>query len=289
MHMITPAEVIGRIESYFEGGLINYLTPQETAAAAKAVKATKVNSFDEPVKPQVGVQAAPAKTALVQQASGVHLQMLDISYDVHNAYAARHGLSFCCVRGPVQADRHPFWDKVRLIQMMLATGFELVVWLDADTLIVRPDVDMRTALRSGGPIGMCRNPLPYGDQPWHYNAGVIVARNTGTSRWFFDEVWRAGHVNHHPWQEQARMNELIRQHPHLVQQLEDKWNCTKGVNTARNPIIRAWHGQGANAVKLMTAALASYRRKSGQSRLSPALESGEQRARRSVQQATYPG
>jgi len=289
MHMITAAEVIRRIESYFEGGLTNYLTPQQTGAAAKGVEATKANSFEEPVKPLVRVEPASAKTALVQQASGGHLQMLDISNDLHNAYAARHGLSFCCVRGPVQADRHPFWDKVRLIQMMFATGFELVVWLDADTLIVEPDVDVRTALRTGGPIGMCRNPLPWGDQPWHYNAGVIVVRNTGTARWFFDEVWRAGHVNHHPWQEQARMNELTRQYPHLVQQLEDKWNCTKGVNTVRDPIIRAWHGQGANAVKLMTAALAAYRRKSGRSRSNPTRESGEQRARRSLQQATHPG
>jgi hypothetical protein len=108
---------------------------------------------------------------------------------------------------------------------------------------------------------MCRNPLPFGDQPWHYNAGVIVVRNTGAARWFFDEVWKAQRVEH-PWQEQAKMNILSQQHPNLVQTLPNEWNSTRGVNPAPSPIIRAWHGQGAKALKAMRAALAAYARKS---------------------------
>jgi hypothetical protein len=188
---------------------------------------------------------------------------------MHNSYAAQHALTFCCIRGVVQTDRHPFWDKIRLIQMMLAAGYELVVWLDADTLVVRPEVDVRTALQDGAPIGMCRNDLPWQDLPWHYNAGVIFVRNTGSARWFFDEVWKAGYVDHRAWQEQAKINELARKHTDLVQQLDDKWNCTKGVNSVRDPIIRAWHGQGANAVKLMAAAVAAYKRKSKRLVLQP--------------------
>jgi hypothetical protein len=187
--------------------------------------------------------------------------MLDLSQRLHNDYAERHGLTYCCFRGPVQLERHPFWDKIRLIQMTLAAGFDFVVWLDADTLIVRPDVDVRSALGGEAPIAMCRNPLPWRDQPWHYNAGVIMVRNTGAARWFFDEVWRAGHVDHHPWQEQARINELTRKHENLVQRLDDQWNCTRGVNPTSDPVILAWHGQGAGAIKSMRAALASHKRK----------------------------
>ena len=274
MHMITPHEVIRRIESYFDGGLLSYLTSQQAEVAAKGVAATQSNSFNGEPAPSIRSPAAPLKTALIQQATGVCLEMLSLSDDLHKAYAERHGITFCSFRGPIQGERHPFWNKIRLIQMMLAAGFEFVVWMDADTLIVRPEIDVRSALRDGAPIAMCRNPLPWRDQPWHYNAGVIMIRNTGAARWFFDEVWRAGHVDHHPWQEQARINELTRKHENLVQRLEDKWNCTKGVNSTRNPVILAWHGQGPRAVKLMTVALAAYRRKSAPLRSGAACNSG---------------
>lgn len=45
MHMITPAEVIGRIEYYFKGGQLNYLTPPQRGAAARAVRATAASTF----------------------------------------------------------------------------------------------------------------------------------------------------------------------------------------------------------------------------------------------------
>jgi ADP-heptose:LPS heptosyltransferase len=274
MHMITAPEVIKRIESYFDGGLLNYLTTEQAEAAARGVAATQSNLFNGEPTPLVRSPSVPVKTALVQQATGVCLEMLNLSHDLYNAYAARHGLTYCCVRGPVQSQRHPFWNKIRLIQMMLAAGFEFVVWLDADTLVVRPEVDIRSALRDGAPIAMCRNPLPWRDQPWHYNAGVIMVRNTGAARWFFDEVWRAGHVENHAWQEQARINELTQKHENLVQRLDDKWNCTKGVNPTHDPVILAWHGQGPKAVKLMAAALAACKRKSARHCSALARQSG---------------
>jgi hypothetical protein len=264
MHMITPAEVIRRIESYFDGGVLNYLTVPEAEAAAKGVAATQSNSFDSQPAPKPAQVSSLPRTILLQQATGAYQQMLSLSHDLHNAYATRHNLTFCSVRGSVQSRRPPVWDKIRLIQLMLATGVEFVVWLDADTLIMKPEIDVRSALRNGAPIAMCRNPIPWGDQSWHYNAGVILVRNTGAARWFFDEVWKAERVDH-PWQEQARMNELSERNPNLVQTLDNKWNCTKGVNPTRDPIIRAWHGQGTGAIKLMRAALAAYKRKSAKS------------------------
>ncbi len=45
MHLIKPAEVIRRIECYFKGGQLSYLTSGHRAAASRAVKATLANSF----------------------------------------------------------------------------------------------------------------------------------------------------------------------------------------------------------------------------------------------------
>jgi ADP-heptose:LPS heptosyltransferase len=47
MDMISAAEVIQRIESYFVGGVVNYLKPRQVKAAHQGVKATRANAFDE--------------------------------------------------------------------------------------------------------------------------------------------------------------------------------------------------------------------------------------------------
>ncbi len=45
MAMISPEEVIRRIELYFEGGALAYLTPEQAAAARVGIEKTRHNSF----------------------------------------------------------------------------------------------------------------------------------------------------------------------------------------------------------------------------------------------------
>lgn len=47
MDLITPADVIRRIEGYFSAGTIPYLSPRQQPAAAKAVAALSTNEFDD--------------------------------------------------------------------------------------------------------------------------------------------------------------------------------------------------------------------------------------------------
>jgi hypothetical protein len=47
LDMITPAEVGRRIETYFRGGVIDYLRPQELKVAGRAVCATARNEYDK--------------------------------------------------------------------------------------------------------------------------------------------------------------------------------------------------------------------------------------------------
>jgi len=158
------------------------------------------------------------------------------------------------VRGNLQLERAPHWDKIILINRALTMGFELVIWLDADTLIVRPEEDWRAALPDGPPIGMCKHPTPFGNQPWHYNSGVMFIRNTDMSREFFKSVWKTGPVNH-PWQEQIGINELSQQIPGSVQTLHDRWNSTVELTPTPDPVILAWHGWGLGCLAPMQAAL----------------------------------
>src|SRR5262249_9727637 len=147
-------------------------------------------------------------TVLIQQATGRHVQLLDLSASRHSAYARKHGLTFWSVRGDLQFERTPHWNKIVLIRQALQLGFEMAVWLDADTLIVDPSQDVRWGLPDGPPIGLCRHPTPWNGQPWHWNSGVILVRNTELARSFFDQVWAAGPVEHW-WQEQVAIMDTM--------------------------------------------------------------------------------
>ncbi len=46
MKMISTAEVIRRIELYFQGGMAQYLTPRQAKAAQRGVRATRANAYD---------------------------------------------------------------------------------------------------------------------------------------------------------------------------------------------------------------------------------------------------
>ena len=197
------------------------------------------------------------KTILLQQANGLYTKLLDITEARHQAYAANFDITYCAVRGSLQFQRSPLWNKIPLIRQALALKFDLVVWLDADTLIRRTDVDLRLALGEGSPIGMCRHPTPWDDQDWHFNSGVIFIRHTKLTRKFFDRVWKAGPVNH-PWHEQVRINQMSRVYPRAVQTIDNKWNCASHVNPCPDPVIQAWHGRGTAALPLMRAALAEH-------------------------------
>lgn len=195
------------------------------------------------------------KTILIQQASGTYTKFLDLTEKRHQAYAAKFDITYFAVRGNVQFERAPHWNKISLIRQTLALKFDLLIWLDADTLIRGVDTDLRLALGKGPPIGMCRHATSWENQDWHFNSGVIFIRNTALSRSFFNHVWKAGPVDH-PWHEQVRINELSRIYPRAVQTISDTWNSASHVNPCPNPVIEAWHGRGISALSLMQAALA---------------------------------
>lgn len=190
-----------------------------------------------------------SSAVLIQQASGDARMMLELSADRHAAYCDKHRLTYWPVLGDVQFSRAPHWNKIALVRHALALGFETVVWLDADTLIVRDDEDIRSALNGGGPLALARHPTPgINGTPTHWNSGVMVMRNTARTREFFDAVWQAGPHGEHHWHEQARMLLLLPKFPDLVQQLDDRWNSTDCLTDVPNPVIKAWHGAGRGAI-----------------------------------------
>lgn len=187
---------------------------------------------------------------LIQQASGDHGLMLELTAGRHAGYCARHGITYWPVLGGVQHSRTPHWNKIVLIQHALKMGFATIAWLDADTLIVRDGEDFRTALDpAAGPLALARHPAHAASgSPEHWNSGVIILRNTPQTREFFQAVWDAGPLGEHCWHEQARIMDLLPRFPGLVQRLDDRWNSTETVTEVPDPIIKAWHGAGLSAL-----------------------------------------
>lgn len=190
------------------------------------------------------------RTVLIQHGTGEYAELLRLTHPIHSAYAERHGISFWAMQGDMPIERSPHWNKILLIQMALSSGFELVVWLDADTLIVRPEQDIRQAAPETGTIAMCEHPGEWRGHPSHFNSGVIVARNRPQAVTFFEKVWAAGPIRH-GWQEQVRILECAAEMPELVCRIDDRWNSCEEKNPCENPVIKAWHGRGTRTLELM--------------------------------------
>jgi len=224
------------------------------------------------------------RKVLIQQACGPYVEMLRITSADHCRYAEAHGFAFLNVLGDAKFERGPYWNKIRLILLAFEMGFDFMAWLDADTLIVEPEITLTEGLPDGPPIGMCRHPMPWGQQPWHYNAGVLLIRNEELSRRFFEKVWTAGPVNH-PWQDQVRILEENDKTPGAVQAIGARWNCTAGSNPCSNPVVLAWHGHGKAALPRLEGALRQLRRRDAERVRS--LSHGEIRMRQEVAGKDY--
>jgi hypothetical protein len=197
-----------------------------------------------------------SSTVVLQVASGRHIELLDISHDLHNRYCARHNYEFLSTRGripsPYPQARKPNWDKVVAILDAIRSGYTNIIWLDADTLVTG-DAPAVSAVRPGK-IGMCpcHNTGWYGMfNGWHYNSGAMYigvdAGSKSLIEHFFQEVFDHGpgqHPNGHEWQDQAGILDLCQQEPYtnLITPVDYRWNSIPGITDSPAPVVRAWHG-----------------------------------------------
>lgn len=94
---------------------------------------------------------------LLQQASGVHTHLLNLTIRDHSAYCQRHNFDYLPMFGDVlhgpDAKRHAFWAKCAMLRRAAEQGYQYIVWLDSDTWIEDGDIDLRTACPEDG-LGM---------------------------------------------------------------------------------------------------------------------------------------
>lgn len=202
---------------------------------------------------------AGLKTLLVQFAAGTHRPLLELTEAHHRTTCGQHGIDYR-VEWAARPGKHPYWTKVDLLQEGLKAGYDLVVYLDADTLWAQPKVDLRSALRHGD-LGCCQNdPRRYGftQDAWHINAGAVWVRNTPVGRRLLRD-WAATPDEEHFWHDQFSLNQMLTRTGYQgFELLRDTWNSGPA-NPTSDPVVRAWHGAGDvdQRLTLMRAALDS--------------------------------
>lgn len=140
--------------------------------------------------------------ALCSIGSGPHEALLEISRPTFAAYAERHGYELIT---STESDpgRPPAWAKVPMVREALGS-YDLVLWIDADAVIVDGSRDIADALEPDRFLGLVR----HGERQVP-NTGVMVWRAGERAVDLLDRAWSATRFVHHPWWENAALLDAL--------------------------------------------------------------------------------
>jgi hypothetical protein len=136
--------------------------------------------------------------------------LLELSARTFRAYARRHGYRLELYDLHDDRDRSSAavraakWRKVALLRSALDRA-EVVLWLDADTVVRRFDRDVADELPRSSFQGLALEHFP---DRWNPNTGVWVLRGGPAARAFLDEVGQTGQLPH-SWADQATVCQLL--------------------------------------------------------------------------------
>jgi hypothetical protein len=138
-------------------------------------------------------------------AHGPHLALLDVTGPAMTRYGARHGYEVIEVRHRLDATRPASWDKIVLLRE-LVRRFDLVLWVDADALLLDRAPDIEPELAPHRFLHMVEHRVDGARVP---NAGVIAMRGGRLSARFLDRVWAQRRYVNDKWWENAAILHLL--------------------------------------------------------------------------------
>jgi hypothetical protein len=192
----------------------------------------------------------PGRRVLIQYGFGPeHESLLALTREIHARYCRRHRIDYRVDTAPPAGGRAPHWRKVELLIAAMEQGYDRIAWVDADCVIVDPSVDLFAA--SGFGIAVCE----CFDSPTiarHLNTGVLLAARSDATLGFL-QAWNATPQSG-IWQDQSAFIALMAARPHrdLLTILPNRFNCVADHMEAREPIIRAFHGDPQRVSKMAT-------------------------------------
>jgi hypothetical protein len=187
------------------------------------------------------------------------------------AFAATHGYEQRFIHGD-NWKRPRGWLKIEAIRAALEDGFDFILWMDVDAIVLRNDVDVRTAAVDGADLHMAwhgpnTSEIMATDFVPHFNSGIMLIRATDWSRAFFKQVWEIGQLRH-PWFDQATIlhalgfDECLGLGPDRpgepnrsrLARLDTAWNSIPGLATVPDPIVHHYAGISNPSTRLKMVA-----------------------------------
>jgi hypothetical protein len=149
--------------------------------------------------------ASRQRKALCSIGHGRYEELLRLASPTFTDYAANHGYDLV-LRFKASAGTRPVaWAKVGLIQQLL-DDYDIVLWLDADTVIVDSGADVADEIGAGDWMALCRHQTPEGLVP---NTGVWLCVARPETKAFLARLDAHPGFDHHRWWENAAVIDLL--------------------------------------------------------------------------------
>lgn len=147
----------------------------------------------------------PERKALCSLAVGPQERLLRLARPGFGRYAQRHGYALDLRQELLTSERPAPWSKILLLQRLLEEH-ELVLWIDADAVVVDPARDIASDLPADAFMGLVEHRYNGVTMP---NTGVLVLRRGDLAREFLAAVWDCTDLVEHSWWENAAVMRLL--------------------------------------------------------------------------------
>lgn len=139
-------------------------------------------------------------------ATGGHTQLLEIGLPTLRAYAKRHRFDLVTVTHDTAFGRAATWGKLPIIYRLLQS-YEVVVWLDADTIVVDPSRNIAEELRPDKDIYLVELYHELGGRV--PNAGVMMFRAGACAESLILRAWQRTDLVDRNWRDNGAIAELL--------------------------------------------------------------------------------
>lgn len=145
------------------------------------------------------------RKAIVSMGAGPQARLLALAARSFRPYAERHGYDLHLHTEVVDRSRPAPWSKVVLLGD-LVRRYELVLWLDADLVIVDRSLDIAGELQPERFLYLAEHETKEGRMP---NSGVMLLRGGAEASAFLEDVYAQEDLIEHRWWENAAICRLL--------------------------------------------------------------------------------
>jgi hypothetical protein len=188
--------------------------------------------------------------AIASLGCGPQRALLNLSSRTLIPYAQRHGYALDLHTAAAENSRPPAWSKITILRR-LVQEHDLVVWIDADAMIVDGRRDIGDELADDRLMALVTHRVGQVSMP---NTGVWVLRGGEEAVDLLDQIWEQDDLIHHQWWENAALCRLLgydldpvrlaRPTDLLANRTQDLDPCWNSIYGAKAPSARINHYPG---------------------------------------------